>query len=139
MKRIFTVIGLLAVSFLLSVAGLSCSNDEISALLGKEFVLPVGKTAVISGEYLTLEFVKVEADSRCAKGVECISAGEAKCRMLIKYHGAASDIVFVQPGGNTNNLGLLGDYKVHYNLKPYPESGIQILDSEYNLVITITK
>ena len=139
LKKIVSVIGLLAVSFLLPVAGLSCSTDNITASLGQEFTLPVVQTVIISGENLTLKFVEVEGDSRCAKGVECIWAGEAKCRMYITYNGATSDIVFTQVGGSVTDQDFLNQYKASFKLEPYPEAGKQIDKSDYKLVMTVTK
>ena len=139
LKKIVSVIGLLAVSFLLPVAGLSCSTDNITASLGQEFTLPVGQTVIISGENLTLKFVEVEGDSRCATGVECVWAGEAKCRMYITYNGSTSDIVFTQLSGSVTDQDFLNQYKASFKLEPYPESGKQIDKSDYRLVMTVTK
>jgi hypothetical protein len=139
LKRLFFILGLLTVSFLLPAVGLSCSTDKITASLGQEFTLPVGQTAVISGENLKLKFVEVEGDSRCAKGVECVWAGEAKCRMLITYYESISSVVFTQSGGNDNNQQVFNQYTISFRLEPYPEYGKQIASSDYKLVMTITK
>jgi hypothetical protein len=139
LKRIFPIIGLLTVFFLLLAAGLSCSTDKITASLGQEFTLPVGQTAVISGEDLTLKFEEVVGDSRCAKGVECVWAGEAKCRMLITYYKSLSSVIFTQPGGDAVARDFFLQYKISFKLEPYPEYGKQIAGSDYKLVMTVTK
>ncbi|OGO01374.1 MAG: hypothetical protein A2Y90_04365 [Chloroflexi bacterium RBG_13_52_12] len=139
MKRILYVIALLTVSILLQAAGISCSTDKITAVSGQEFTLPAGRTAVISGENLSIKFVEVEGDSRCARGVECIQAGEAKCRMLITYKASTSEIIITHPGGDASSLGLLGNFKVSYKLEPYPEYGKEIAPADYKLVMTVTK
>ena len=139
MKKIFSAIGLLTVSLLLLAAGVSCSTGKIAASLGKEFTLPAGKTALISGEDLKMQFVEVAADSRCPAGVVCVWAGEAKCRMSITYRGSESGAVFTQPGSSTGTQDIFQKYKVSFKLEPYPESGKQIAGSDYNLVMTITK
>jgi hypothetical protein len=139
-KKIFSVIGLLTVTFLLAAVGASCSNDKITATLGKEFTIPAGKTAIISSEDLTVKFVGVDSDSRCAKDVLCVSAGEAKFRMIITYKGSASDVIVTQSGGGdfiTNESFL--QYKVSVKLDPYPESSIPIAKSDYKLVMTVIK
>lgn len=139
MKRVFSVIGLLIISFLLPAAGLSCSVDTITASLGQEFTLPAGQTAVIGGEYLKLKFVEVEGDSRCARGVECVWAGEAKCLMLITYYKSLSSVVFTQSGGNDNNQEDFNKYTINFRLEPYPEDGKPIAAPDYKLVMTVTK
>jgi hypothetical protein len=138
LKKIFFLNGLLVAVILLMTASLSCSSNEIKASLGHELNLPVGKTAVISGENLELKFVEVTGDSRCPKGVQCVWAGEAKCLMLITYYKSISSVVFTQSGGDVARE-IFNQYKISFTLEPYPESGKQIAKSDYELLITITK
>jgi hypothetical protein len=134
------IITVVLVVFLLLLAGsVSCSSDTIKASFGEEFALPLGKTAAVGDDNLTFMFVDVISDSRCPSGVECIQAGEAKCSMHIVYHGAASDVIFIQGGGNTPSFGELNSYDVMYKLEPYPEAGKEIAKSDYMLKITVKK
>ncbi|MCR4394996.1 MAG: hypothetical protein NUV31_11550, partial [Dehalococcoidales bacterium] len=55
----------------------------IKASIGKEFTLPLGKTALLTTENLKITFEDVLGDSRCPKGVVCIQAGEATCKLSI--------------------------------------------------------
>jgi len=138
-KRIFIVIGLLTVSLLLSLVSWSCVADKITASLGQEFTLPVGKTATIDGENLTLKFIEVFGDSRCPKGVECVWVGEALCRMLFTYAGSPAEMDLTQPGGDVAARDYFINYKISFKLEPYPQEGQQIAPSEYRLVMTVTK
>jgi len=139
MKRIFLILALLAVSFLLPAVGLSCSPSQVTASLGKEFTLRAGKTAVIKGENITLKFVEVTGDSRCATGNVCIWAGEASCLVSVTYGDKTSDIVFTQSGGSLTEKEFLDKYKASFILEPYPEAGNKIDKSEYRLVMTVKK
>ena len=139
MKRIIFIIGLLAAVIILPIIGISCSTDKSNASLENEFTLPVGGTAIISGENLSLKFVEVTGDSRCAKGNECVWAGEAKCQMLITYSGSSSDVVFTQQGGGVTVQDFLTQYKASFTVEPYPVAGKKIAPSDYKLVMTITK
>jgi len=139
MKRIFFIIGLLIVSFILPIVGISCSTDKSNASLGNEFTLPVGGTAVISGENLTLKFVQVMADSRCATGNTCIWAGEASCLVSVTYGDKTTDIVFTQAGGSVTEKQFLDKYTASFTVEPYPVAGKQIDKSDYKLIMTITK
>jgi hypothetical protein len=137
-KRIFIVIGLLAV-LLLPAVSLSCAaGGDISAALGQEFTLPAGKTANFESESLEIKFEEVTTDSRCAKGVECIWAGEAQCRMLMKVMGSPAETVLTQQGGDTTTDYFI-QYKIRFKLEPYPEAGKTIAPSDYKLVMTVTK
>ncbi len=139
LKRIFSIGGLLTVSFLLLVGCSSCTINKIKASLGQEFILPVGQTAVINGENLTIKFNGVKGDSRCPKGVECIWAGEAKCQMQITYSGSTSEVIYTQPGGDVLAQDFFNQYKVNFQLEPYPEFGKQLVSTDYKLIMTITK
>jgi hypothetical protein len=136
-KKIFSAIGLLTVALLLPAVGLSCSTDNVTASLGQEFTLPVGKTAAIGTAGLTIKFVEVTADSRCAKGVVCVWAGEAKCRMSITYKGSVSEVIFTQPGSSMGTQFLFSQYAVSFKLEPYPESDKPIGKSDYKLTMTV--
>ena len=140
MKRIFIIIGLLIV-LLLPAVSLSCVvRAAISKRhLGQEFTLPVGKTADIDGEGLSIKFEEVIGDSRCAKGVECVWAGEAKCRLLINILGSPAEMILTQPGGDIAATDYFLQYKVSFKLEPYPEAGKQIAASDYKLVMTVTE
>ena len=138
MKRTITITGIIVLLLLLLTVSSSCTPDKIKTSLGEEFTLPLGKTAVVEAENLTFEFVEVTADSRCAKGVECIWAGEAKCRMIITIKGIESEMTFTQPGGSVAEESF-NQYKISFILEPYPEAGKQIADSEYQLKMTVTK
>jgi hypothetical protein len=137
MNKIFSVLGFFTVALLFLAVGPSCSNETIS--LGREFTLPAGKTASVSGEDLSLEFVAVTADSRCPAGVQCVWAGEAKCRLSVVYRGSVYDMTLTQPGGSSGVEELFQVYKVNFKLEPYPEYGKQIAPSDYRLVMTVTK
>ncbi len=138
MKKIFLITSLLIVSFLLTAAGFSCSSNNISASIGKEFTLPQGKTAVISGESLSIKFVEVTADSRCASDVVCIVAGEAKCLMLIKYLDSESSVTLTV-NGSADSTQVFNKYTLKFNLQPYPVSTQQIKPSDYRLIMTVAK
>jgi hypothetical protein len=139
MKRIFGIIGVIAASFLLVTAGLSCSSDKVPATLGKEFTIYVGQVAIFETETLSLKFLKVSADSRCPTGVECIQAGAVICQVYVSYKGATSTIEITQKGGTDIGWGTLGSYQVMFKVQPYPEADKKIAKADYKLVMTILK
>ncbi len=130
----------LATAIFSLVACSSGNANEIKAPLGKEFVLPVGQTVSIDNGQLLISFESVTADSRCPKGVTCIWAGEAKCRMQITNEGSTSDIVFTETGGTDGySQSTFNNYTAHFRLEPYPEAGKQIGSNDYKLLLTITE
>jgi hypothetical protein len=107
--------------------------------LGQEFTVPIGKTASVSGEKLSLEFMEVAADSRCPTGVQCVWAGEAKCRLSVTYRESVYDVTITQSGSSTGVQDLFQVYSLRFKLEPYPEYGKQITASDYRLVMTVTR
>jgi hypothetical protein len=137
-KRIFTIC-LLLVTLLVTIPFSACSSGNIKAGLGEEFTLPVGKTAAISGQSLSIKFVEVTADSRCPTGVQCIVAGNAKCLMLISYSNSQSSLTFTQEGGNETNTMDFNVFKINFKLEPYPVYPNKIKAADYKLTMTVTK
>jgi hypothetical protein len=135
MYRIFLIVGLLMVILL---TGLSCFSPNLPASTGQEFTLPVGKTASIADENLSIKFVEVTADSRCPSDVVCVQAGEAKCQVLIKYLGSVSSVVLTQNGSMLSQQ-VFSNYVLNFKLEPYPVSTQKINPADYKLVITINK
>jgi hypothetical protein len=86
----------------LALSGVSC-RKPISPALSQPFDLHAGQAARPRGSDLELYFRRVAADSRCPRGVQCITAGEAvvtlDARILqgypetfeVRLEGASSD------------------------------------------------
>jgi hypothetical protein len=139
-KRLI-IIGFLSVIILLSSASFSCGvgSGDINATLGQEFSLPLGEKVFIESENLLIRFDEVVEDSRCPTGLECVWAGEALCRMIFTVAGSPAEMTLVQPGGGSNASDYFIMYKLKFKLEPYPEEGKQIVESDYKLVMTVTK
>ena len=70
-KRTIVLLAMVA-----SAACDSATSPSGTVPLGQPFELPVGQSATIGDELLTVSFQSVTADSRCPIGVLCIWAGE---------------------------------------------------------------
>jgi hypothetical protein len=139
MKKLLVLAVLSVFVLLLPVITSACSSDRTTAALGEEFTLPVGKTAVINGERLSIKFVEVSGDSRCAKGAECVWAGEVTCLMLIKFLDSSSSLEFTQGGGTNNTFYDFNVYQIVFNVEPYPELDKTIDHNDYRIVMKVTK
>jgi hypothetical protein len=138
MTKRFIAVCLLLIVLLVPLLVSACVSDNIKASLGKEFTLPAGKTAVISGENFSIKFEKVTGDSRCPSDVVCIWAGEAKCDTVFTYKGNDYPVTLTAGGGNPDNYAF-ENYKVYFDLQPYPVSTQQIAPGDYRLILTVTK
>ncbi|MFH1031423.1 MAG: hypothetical protein V1767_02500 [Chloroflexota bacterium] len=132
-------IGLLVILAILLVTGCRPQPGEITAKLGEEFNLALGQRASIQGEPFQIRFVEVIGDSRCPEGAICIWAGEASCKTEITYGETILQKILVQPGSSGNSTTDFQDYKIAFDVKPYPEVGKEIRNEEYRLVLIITK
>jgi hypothetical protein len=123
--------------------------SDIQRILGQEFTLPVGQTAVIKSEGLALKFEAVTADSRCPLGAQCIWAGEAKSQINLTFStpetpSAAAVVVLTEMGGTGGNAQTTwtnknAQYTISHKLTPYPEVGKSINAADYKLVLNISK
>jgi hypothetical protein len=137
MKKL--VLAALLMVLILPLILTACGSSQVSAALGTQFTLPAGQTAIIPGESLKIKFVEVTADSRCAKGVECVWAGQADCLMLLYKGDSQTSLTFTQEGSNEVNSIDFNVYNVVFKLEPYPEAGKEIKPADYRLVMTVTK
>jgi len=140
LKRVIFIIGILNI-FVLLLAGCSTEvNTPAGPLPGQQFTLPIGQSVSIKGENLTIKFEKVTNDSRCPTGVQCIWAGEAKCQMSVTSNGSVTTVVLTVSGAS-EAIGqpLVQNYKVNFQLQPYPEAGKQITEQDYKLIMTVSK
>jgi hypothetical protein len=140
----FVLISIFVLVVLLLFSGCSSGPDEINASWGREFTLSTGQTAVFDGGRLKIKFESVTGDSRCPKGVTCIQAGEAKCKVLIGNDRSYSAIELHDKAGMSGysettfeNTGY--KIKLSFRVEPYPEAGKQIGSSDYKLLMTVIK
>jgi hypothetical protein len=138
MKKLFIPVFLLLAILVVPLLASACSSADVKASLGKEFTLPAGKTAAISGENLSIKFDKVTGDSRCPSDVLCIQAGDAKCDTVFKYKGNDYPAVLTVGAAFPDNY-TFENFKVYFSLEPYPVSTQQIAPSDYRLIMTVTK
>jgi hypothetical protein len=129
------VIGLIII-LLMPVVSLSCTAS-IPATLGQEFTLPVYMTAEVTGESLLIRFVGVISDSRCATGVHCLWAGQAKCQLEITYQ-YSTETLEVTISSKMDLVMVYHQYTIRATLEPYPQATQQIKSDEYYLKMTIT-
>jgi hypothetical protein len=88
--------------------------------LGEAFELRPGGSARLVAEDLEVGFQEVVGDSRCARGVQCIRAGEATVRVWLRQGGGPKTLAEVQ---STKQAVAVGDSDLAVrllDLAPYP-------------------
>lgn len=114
-----------------------------SARVGREFTIKVGRTLTLKGETLRLRFVKVAADSRCPKNVDCVWAGNAEVLIEVGNGGAMSRRTLslnTNAGQGRAGEATYGRYTVKLvSLSPYPSNTRKIRQNQYVATLLVTE
>ena len=76
---------------LLTTACAAVSGEKAVSRLGERFSLHVGESVSIPQQGLHVQFDAVVADSRCAKGEQCVWAGDGIIRVSLHREDDASE------------------------------------------------
>lgn len=108
--------------------------------LGQEFSLSIGQSASMNDSDLGITLLEILADSRCPKDVTCVWAGEAVASVAITLGDSTEIMTLTQPGLSSVNTSVTyGEYRIYFDVQPYPEEAQEISQDEYELVLTIVK
>jgi len=108
--------------------------------LGQSFTLRVGESAQIEAEALRIGFENVSADSRCPKGEQCISEGDATVRVWLQKAPAPKETRELHT--SPKEQGAVSDlsYDVRLlRLDPYPVTGRTIAQGDYVATLALTR
>jgi hypothetical protein len=133
-KLLLLALGLVAA--VLPLGGCA-SNQVIEATLGQTFDVPIHREAFLPAENLRLTFQEVSKDSRCPRGVQCVTAGEAVFTVRFTRGSAAAGVTFTALGSDPATATFL-DYSIAASLQPYPEQAGGIPPEDYVVQLTIT-
>ncbi|WAC01181.1 hypothetical protein N7U66_13670 [Lacinutrix neustonica] len=101
-------------------------------------LLPLGKTVTI--ENVTIEFVEVVGDSRCAKGVQCVWAGEVVVFVDVFKDEKKIDRKKMTFGatGNTNDIYVDEGLTISaLKVIPYPVYKEKIAQEDYKIELYV--
>ena len=102
--------------------------------LGTPFQLKAGANSVITGGNDKVYLKKVEEDSRCPKGAQCMWAGQAVITVCINKDEAKITL----PGAGDPKPVSLGGYLITFqNLQPYPVAGEAVDVKAYEVTLKV--
>lgn len=142
MKKTF----LYQAAFVVVLITTACSStpppEPVIFSLDRPFTLAIGQTGSFKTMAdFTICFDKIASDSRCPKGVECITAGQADVVLSIGKGGKSSTVTlpFIIPNGNGNVTQVEG-----YSIRVLGVSPMKFKDKElnpkdYNIVVQVTE
>ena len=135
MKKLVT---LLVISFCLIASLTGCSAGVQNYPLNQQFTLSPGQSAKVTSENVTITFDKVLNDSRCPTGANCIWEGQVQCLISIKLNAKTEQLTLTQSGSDTAASQIYDNYRLEFNVKPYPKVNNTINSSEYVLELRVS-
>jgi hypothetical protein len=111
----------------------------LTAQLGEEFRLGVGRAATIEGEDLTVRFIGVREDSRCPTTVNCIWEGNAQIVVEVSKPPNDTERLALNTNPQFATKGPYLEYIVALNrLEPYPRTTRPIPEGRYRAALVVT-
>jgi hypothetical protein len=132
----------LVVPLLLALSIAGCHGTAVDQPLDQPFELAVGNAVHLTTTDLTVAFVRVDADSRCPRGVQCITAGEAQVRLAAgTAKQAADDVVLRLPGGaDASDWVPVHGYALRLvTLEPEPAAGVRTDSTAYVATLVVRR
>jgi hypothetical protein len=132
--------------FIVVLLGISCSStpppEPVFFHLDRPFTLVLGQTGSFKKmNDFTVRFDKIASDSRCPKGVECITAGQADVALTIGKEGKSTAVTlpFIIPNG-TGNVTQFEGYTIRVlGVAPMKFKDKALDPREYNIVVKVTE
>ena len=128
----------LAFVCLLAATGCSESLTGPTVVLGSEFVLAPGQSAVLEGASLTVRFLGITGDSRCPADAVCIQGGSADVLITARSSDADARDYRLRTGDlqpvrhDAFTIALV-------NVEPYPFRSRTIRPEEYRVTLRVTR
>ncbi|MBN1368130.1 MAG: hypothetical protein JW967_09425 [Dehalococcoidales bacterium] len=139
MKRTITALLLLCLCILLPTGCKETTPGE-TVNLGQEYQLYIGQTVTFSDTDLKVKFGEVIEDSRCPGDVVCIWAGRVSCLVEVTIDNESSNTVLTELGLSEGYTTTQYEhYILQFRVEPYPQSGTEISDRDYRLLLTVTE
>lgn len=121
---------------LFTVAAFACTA-EAKAEFGERVEIPYGHDVSFTNGP-QIKFLEVE-DSRCATGVTCIWAGEAKAKISFKESNSTTTHTLTQGGGASEGKDTIRGYDFTFTVNPYPQAGQAVPKKDYTLKLMVNK
>lgn len=127
-------------SFACSLTSHAGSPAALSpARLDQSFALAAGASAILETENLQIGFDRVLSDSRCPRGAQCITAGDAVVRIWMSKAPAARESRDLETTPRAAEA-VYGAYRIRLvTLDPYPIADRAIRPSDYVVTLLVTR
>jgi hypothetical protein len=89
----------------------------------QQLEIPLGETRLLDEERLAISFGRVMEDSRCAAGVQCVTAGNAEVGLILHERGEATRPVRLNTHTDPRTVSHEGYVITVVDLQPLPTAG----------------
>jgi hypothetical protein len=138
-RRSLLVLLQVLASFACALASDSGNPVAPSPALDQAFTLKAGASAILDTENLRVEFDSVLSDSRCPRGAQCITAGEAVVRVWLSKAPTPRESRELKTTPNAAEA-VYGAYRIRLvTLDPYPTADRTIRPSDYVVTLLVTR
>jgi len=120
-----------------------CPNPTIAPIkfnLERPFALKLGQTGeAVSVKEFSIKFDKVSADSRCALGLTCVTAGQVDVVLTISIAGETKTVTlpFMQPNGTSNVIDFKGQTVRILGVTPFKVKDKELKPEEYMVTLSV--
>lgn len=132
----------LAVVLAWSACSLACANPAPTPAVraGQPFTLKQGGSAHWPEGELRVGLEAVTADSRCAKGTQCVWAGDATVRVWVQRNAGAKDVRELHTAAQAARAVIIGDLELTLvALEPEPVAGKALDKSAYTATLVVRR
>lgn len=139
MKEIITLTGVLF-AFLVLTGCPKPAPPPVKFSLKEAFGLKPGQTGECADVLgFTIKFEKIAADSRCPKGVECITAGKADVVLVLTKPSGSQTITlpFTLPNGTSNVTDFNGHTVRVVGVSPFKFKDKEIMPEDYVVTLLV--
>lgn len=127
----------LAVLVLSACGGGPSAPSEVA--LDRDFELRSGESVTVSGAALVVRFVAVADDSRCPADAQCVWAGDATVRLMVRPERGSEQSVDLHTQLEPNETAF-GGYRIRLRLlAPLPRAGQRVAPRDYVATLRVVR
>lgn len=105
-----------------------------------EATIPAGEVRSFDDDRLFVELLRVEGDSRCATGVQCIWQGDATAVMSVWVESGEPTAIELHLNDRFSRSAVVGSYAIELvRIDPHPEEGVRLDPAEYRATVRVSR
>lgn len=105
-----------------------------------EATIAAGEVRSFDDERLFVELLRVENDSRCAIGIQCVWEGDATAVTSVWVESGEPTTIELHLNERFSRSAVVGTYAIELlRIEPHPEEGVRIDPAEYRATVRVSR